>query len=79
MTQKQAILTAFKEGKTLNILSAFKLTGSMKLSTRVSEYKKLGYVFKSELVFFKTKYKTRGKYMNYTLDLKKTKKSLIVG
>ncbi len=77
MTQQEAILTILKEGKTLNILTAFKQTGSMKLSTRCSEFAKQGYVFKKERVAFKTKYKTSGYYFNYTLDLKKTPKRLL--
>lgn len=77
MTQKEAILTILKEGKTLNILTAFKQTSTMKLSTRCSEFAKQGYVFKKEKVNFKTKYKTSGYYFNYTLNLKKTPKRLL--
>ena len=77
MTQKQAILNLLKEGKPVNWLSAFKQTGSSKLSTRVSEFAKSGFVFKKERVKFKTRYKTIGYYYNYTLDLKKTPKKLL--
>jgi len=77
MTQKEAILTILKEGKTLNILTAFKQTGTMKLSTRCSEFAKQGYVFKKEKVNFTTKYQTKGYYYNYTLNLKKTPKRLL--
>jgi hypothetical protein len=77
MTQKQAILNLFKKGKPVNWLSAFKETGTSKLSTRTSEFAKMGYVFKKERVQFKTKYKTSGYYFNYTLDLKKTPKRLL--
>jgi hypothetical protein len=78
MTQTQAILQEFKEGKTLNILTAFQLTGSMKLSTRVNDtYEKMGYVFTKKMVHFKTKYKTSGRYMEYTLDLENTPKQLL--
>lgn len=79
MTQSQALLTLFKEGKTLNLLTAFKLTGTMKLSTRCSEWAQLGMVFEKEKVVFKTKYKTTGYYYNYTLNLKKTPKRLLKG
>jgi Helix-turn-helix domain len=77
MTQQQAVLDILKKGKTLNILSAFKLTGSMKLSTRISDFRKLGYVFKVKKIHFKTRYKTNGCYCDYTLDLKKTPKKLL--
>jgi|694.fasta_scaffold52253_13 hypothetical protein len=77
MTQKQAILDLFKKGKTLNWLTAFKQTGTSKLSTRVSEFSEDGFVFKKEKIVFKTRYKTSGYYYNYTLDLKKTPKSLL--
>jgi Helix-turn-helix domain len=77
MTQKQAILNLLMEGQPVNWLSAFKQTGTSKLSTRVSEFTKQGFVFKKEKVKFKTKYKTIGYYYNYTLDLKKTPKKLL--
>ncbi len=77
MTQKQALLDLFKKGKTLNVLTAFKLTGSMKLPARCWDMEQLGYVFKKDIVKFKTKYKTHGYYFNYTLDLKKTPKKLL--
>jgi len=77
MTQKKAILDLFKKGETLNWLTAFKQTGSSKLSTRVSEFIDSGYVFKKEKVVFKTRYKTSGYYYNYTLDIKRTPKSLL--
>lgn len=77
MTQKQAILNLYKEGKTLNWLTAFRLTGTSKLSTRTAEFIDIGYVFKKERVKFKTKYKTSGYYCNYTLDFKKTPKQLL--
>jgi len=77
MTQQQALLNLFKEGKTLNLTSAFKLTGCHKLSTRVSDFKKLGYVFKVKLVKFITKYQTSGYYFDYSLNKSKTPKHLL--
>jgi hypothetical protein len=78
MTQQQALLDIFKKGETLNLLTAFKQTGCMKLSCRVSDtFEPMGYVFKKEKVVFKTKYQTSGYYFNYTLNLKKTPKSLL--
>jgi len=77
MTQKKALLDLFKKGETLNLMTAFKKTGTFKVSTRVSEFIRQGYVFKKEKVVFKTRYKTKGYYFNYTLNLKKTPKRLL--
>lgn len=77
MTQQGAILDLFKKGKTLNWLTIFKLTGSSKGTTRISDFRKLGYVFKVEKINFTTKYKTKGYYFDYTLDRKKTPKKLL--
>jgi len=78
MTQQQALLDLFKKGETLNLTSAFKLTGCHKLSTRVSDtFEPMGYVFKKEKVNFVTKYRTKGYYFNYTLNFKKTPKRLL--
>jgi hypothetical protein len=78
MTQQQALLDLFKKGKTLNLISAFKLTGCMKLSCRVNDtFIPMGYVFKKEKVNFQTRYKTHGYYFEYTLDRKKTPKRLL--
>lgn len=77
MTQKQAILNLYKKGKPVNWLLAFRETGTSKLATRTHEFEKMGYVFKRERIKFKTRYKTHGSYFNYTLDLKKTPKSLL--
>lgn len=78
MTQQQALLDLFKQGKTLNLTSAFKLTGCHKLSTRISDtFEPMGYKFKKEKVVFRTKYQTKGYYYNYTLNLKKTPKRLL--
>lgn len=67
MTQREAILTLFKQGHTLNWIEAFKLTGSETLRNRVSEWIKQGYVFEKEIVTFTTRYGTKGQYMNYRL------------
>lgn len=76
-SQQEALLTLFKSGRILNWVQAFKLTGCSKLSTRISDFRKLGFVFKAEKKTFKTRYKTNGYYFEYSLDLKKTKKSLL--
>ncbi len=77
MTQKEAILDLLKQGKTLNLTSAFKETGCHKLSTRVSDFKKLGYVFIVKKVKFLTKYRTHGYYFDYRLNKSKTPKHLL--
>jgi hypothetical protein len=77
MTQKQALLDLFKQGKTLNLISAFKLTGCMKLSSRISDFKKLGYSFVVKKVNFLTKYQTHGYYFDYRLNKSKTPKHLL--
>lgn len=66
-TQIGAILNEFKKGKTLNLLTAFKLTGSMRLPAKVFELQEQGYRFKKTSVNFKTRYGTRGAYVNYKL------------
>jgi len=76
-SQKEALLSIFKKGATLDWVSAFKMTGCSKLASRVSDYKKLGYVFKVETVTFKTMFGTNGNYNRYTLDLKLTPKKLL--
>jgi hypothetical protein len=65
------------QGKTLNILSAFKLTGTMKLSTRIADFRRDGMVFKAERKQFKTRFGTHGCYIDYTLDAKKTPKKVL--
>lgn len=76
-TQKQAVLQLFLAGQTLNWLSCFKQTGCSSVARRVPEFEEQGLVFKREQVKFKTRFGTRGKYMNYTLDLKKTPKKVL--
>jgi len=76
-TQKGAILSLFKEGKTLDWCTAFKLTGSQTMRNRVIEFEKIGYVFVRNKIKFKTKYKTSGAYMTYKLDIKMTPKKLL--
>lgn len=77
-TQTQALLELLKKGKPTNWIKAFQLTGSTKLSTRVSDFIKLGFVFKKERVNFTTRYGTRGQHIEYTMDLKKTPKKLLI-
>ena len=68
-TQREALISLFKKGKTLNWVKAFKLTGCSKLSTRVSEFTQAPFKmkFKKVKVVFKTAYNTTGYYYNYSL------------
>lgn len=77
-TQKNAVLQLLIEGKILNWLSAYKLTGCSSVARRIPEFEKLGYVFNKDRVTFKTRFKTSGSYINYSLNFKKTKKSLLI-
>lgn len=76
-TQLEAIVILFKLGNTLDWIKAFNITGCSKLSTRVSDLQKLGYVFIKKKIDFITKYGTSGYYYEYKLDLKKTPKTLL--
>lgn len=76
-TQREALLKLLAKGKPVNWIDAFKLTGCSKLSTRISEYIKEGFVFKKKQVNFTTRYKTSGYFIEYTLDRKKTPKKLL--
>lgn len=76
-TQKDAVLSLFKKGRTLNWLNTFELTGCSSIARRVPEFEKIGYVFKRQKVNFKTRFGTHGTFMNYTLDKKATPKNLL--
>jgi len=69
-TQKSAVLSLLKKGRTLNWLNTFELTGCSSIARRIHDFEKLGYVFK-------TRYGTSGMFLNYTLDKKTTPKNLI--
>jgi hypothetical protein len=76
-TQKSALVQAFIENKHLTAITAFKLTGSMKLSTRVPEFEQMGLKFKKTPIQFKTKYGTSGRYNEYALVNKSDAKKLL--
>lgn len=76
-TQKDAVISLFKKGKTLNWLNTFELTGCSSVARRIYDFEKIGYVFKKQKVNFKTRFGTHGTYMNYTLDKKATPKKLL--
>ena len=48
--QKQAILEHLKKGGSLTPIDALRLTGTMKLATRVSELRDMGHPIKDEWV-----------------------------
>lgn len=75
-SQKAAMFSLLNSGQKLNLLTAFKLTGSMKLSTRVSEFRELGCNIKGEVKHFKTKFGTNGKLMEYQLKPNKASREL---
>jgi hypothetical protein len=65
--QFEAIKELLREKKPINLMSAFKACGTMKLSTRCSDLTRLGWKIKKEVVNFKTRFGTNGRYTNYTL------------
>lgn len=76
-TQKSAVLSLLKKGRTLNWLNTFELTGCSSIARRIHDFEKLGYKFKREKKVFKTRYGTSGMFLNYTLDKRTTPKNLI--
>jgi len=77
MTQQQALLNEFKRGKSMSWIQAFYLTGTSKLATRVSDFKKLGFKFIVEKRTFQTRFGTSGYYFIYKLDLENTDPELL--
>ena len=76
-TQKSALIQAFIDNKHLTAITAFKLTGSMRLSARVAEFEDMGLKFKKTPIQFKTKYGTSGRYNEYALVNKSVAKKLL--
>lgn len=76
-TQKSALIQAFIEKRNLTAITAFKLTGSMRLSARVAEFEDMGLKFKKTPIQFKTKYGTSGRYNEYQLVNKSVAKKLL--
>jgi hypothetical protein len=75
-SQKAAIFHLLNSGIKLDLMKAFKLTGTMKLAARVSEFRNLGCNIQGEVKHFKTKFGTAGKYMEYSLKPNKVSKEL---
>ncbi len=76
-TQKGAVLKLFKQGRKLNWLNTFELTGCSSVGRRVADFRKAGYVIDGTRVKFKTRFGTTGSYMNYKLNKEKTPKHLL--
>jgi len=57
-------------------MKAFKLTGTMKVAARVSEFRNMGCNIEGEVKHFKTKFGTAGKYMEYSMKANKASKQL---
>lgn len=66
MTSKQAIISLLQEDWT-SPLTALREAGSMKLSTRVSELRKEGYVIEQRPVTYKTIFGRITKYNEYRI------------
>lgn len=75
-SQKAAIFSLLLSGQKLDLFKAFRLTGSMKLSTRVSEFNKYGCDIRGKEKVFKTKYGTTGTLMVYKLKPNKASREL---
>ena len=79
MTQKQAILQHFLSGKSLSTIQATqrKFGYCTKLPTRISDYKKMGFVFITTKIVKRTIYNQSCYFAEYKLDFKNTPKKLI--
>ena len=75
-SQKAAIFSLLNSGIKLDLIKAFKLTGTMKLAARVSEFRNLGCNIQGEVKHFKTKFGTAGKFMSYKLKPNKASRQL---
>ena len=75
-SQKAAIFSLLNSGIKLDLMKAFKLTGTMKLAARVSEFRNMGCNITGEVKHFKTKFGTAGKYMEYSMKPNKASKEL---
>lgn len=65
MTQHELILKHLNDFGSLSPYEAFIMYGITKLSTRISELKKLGYRFVSHMVTEKNRYGEPVRYMRY--------------
>lgn len=75
-SQKAAIFSLLNSGIKLDLIKAFKLTGTMKLAARVSEFRNLGCNIQGDVKHFKTKFGTAGKYMEYSMKPNKASREL---
>jgi hypothetical protein len=75
-SQKAAIFSLLNSGIKLDLMKAFKLTGTMKLAARVSEFRNMGCNIEGEVKHFKTKFGTAGKYMEYSMRQNNASKRL---
>lgn len=75
-SQKAAIFHLLNSGIKLDLIKAFKLTGTMKLAARVSEFRNLGCNIQGDVKHFKTKFETAGKYMEYSMKPNKASREL---
>jgi len=75
-SQKAAIFSLLNSGIKLDLMKALKLTGTMKLAARVSEFRNMGCNITGEVKHFKTKFGTAGKYMEYSMKTNKASKEL---
>ena len=70
-SQRQAILNALLNGETLTTLTAVKDFGTVKLPTRIGEFeKKYDFECIRQEVEFKTRYKTKGRFLLYSMRKK---------
>ena len=75
-SQKAAIFSLLLSGQEIDLMKAFKATGTMKLATRVHEFRENGCIIKGEIKHFKTKFGTAGKFMSYKLKPNKASRDL---
>ena len=75
-SQKAAIFSLLLSGQEIDLIKAFMSTGSMKLSTRVHEFRNYGCNISGRLVHFKTKFGTSAKLMRYKLKPNKASRDL---
>jgi Helix-turn-helix domain len=66
-SQLDAIKSLLRTKRAINLMTAFKATGTMKLATRCSELIIAGWKIEKKKVRFKTRYGTYGSYTNYKL------------
>ena len=64
-TQHEQILKYFKTHKTITPMKAFLELGITKLATRISEMKRLGYLFKQEMISVTNRHGEKVRVMEY--------------